>query len=186
LEPSVSYPLNLALRLLTYPARNPRSRSQRLLHHMPHLTCSVDHNAKYRHHQLRPTPRHRLQHANVPGRKLCLIQRHLPALPSRHPRLLANIRNHSKKFVHLSTIFSIMCASQFANCSIALPLPQRDSRKFAANIDYRAPQVFRECFLPLENWRTILREEKFVLEGDISGFVARRSPLLSLLVTLST
>jgi hypothetical protein len=97
---------------------------------MPHLARSILQNTKHRHHQLRPTPRNRLQHPNIPGNKLRLIQRHLPALPSRHPRLLANIRHHSGKIVHLPTAFtSVFCCScsQCANFSTSHSSPRNSA-----------------------------------------------------------
>jgi hypothetical protein len=74
---------------------------------MPHLAGSVRHNPKHRHHQLRSTPRNCLQHPSIAGDKLRLIQRHLPTLPSRHSRLLANIRHHTTELVHPHTIVPI-------------------------------------------------------------------------------
>ena len=79
---------------------------------MPHLARSIDHHAQYRDHQLRAPPRNRLQHPNISDAELRLIQRHLPSLSPRHPRLLANIRHDAGKFVHLHTAFTISSAAE--------------------------------------------------------------------------
>jgi hypothetical protein len=88
---------------------------------MPHLARGIHHHAKHWHHQLRSTPRNRLQHSNVAGNELRSVQRHLPTLPPRHPRLLANIRHHARKFVHPHTFISDPLPRRGAdgNCSIA-------------------------------------------------------------------
>ena len=66
---------------------------------MPHL-ASIHHDTKYRNHQPSPTPSHRLQHPHIARNKLRSIQRHLPSLPPRHTRLLANINHLRSELTH--------------------------------------------------------------------------------------
>ena len=65
------------------------------------------------------TSRNRFEHPNVPNNKLRPIQRHLPALPARYARLLANIRHHSRKLVHL--LIALLTTSPSASISRLLP-----------------------------------------------------------------
>jgi hypothetical protein len=85
---------------------------------MPYLT-RIRHHTKHRNHQPRTTPSHRLQHPNIPGHKLRPIQRHLPPLPPRHPRLLTNIRHHTRKLTHFAT--TGLTAATSASISRLLP-----------------------------------------------------------------
>ncbi len=67
---------------------------------MPQLARGIRLNAKHRNHQPRSTSRHGLQNADISRAKVRAIQRHLPTLPARQPRLLANIRHHCGKLLH--------------------------------------------------------------------------------------
>jgi hypothetical protein len=84
---------------------------------MPHFT-PVHHHSKHRNHKPHTAPRNGLQHPNIPSTKLGPIQRHLPALPASHARLLTNVRHHTRKFAHLATAF--------INASISRLLPTQN------------------------------------------------------------
>jgi hypothetical protein len=86
---------------------------------MPHLACSIHHNTEHWDNQFCTTPSNRLQHPNVPNNKLRPVQCHLPTLPARHARLLANIRHHSGKLVHL--LIALPTTSPNASISRLLP-----------------------------------------------------------------
>lgn len=70
---------------------------------MPHLSRIIDFDVQHRNLQPRSAPRNRFDHSPIAHRKLCSIQCHLPALPSRQPRLLANIHYHCGKLIHFVT-----------------------------------------------------------------------------------
>jgi len=92
---------------------------------MPHLT-RIHHHPKHWNHQPRTTPCHRLQHPNITGHKLRPIQRHLPPLPSRHPRLLTNIRHHTRKLTHFETTEAATGLTAAISASISRLLPTQN------------------------------------------------------------
>ena len=101
------------------PPRHCGPCGQWLLHHMPNLTPGIHHRPQHRHHQPRSTPSHRLQLPHRTDAKLRRIQRHLPALPPLHPRLLANIRHNSSKRTHFAA--TGLTAATSASISRLLP-----------------------------------------------------------------
>ena len=115
---SPAHDSNSTLKTGIHSPRHNRSRSERLLDHVPNLTSGIDDYPKHRHRQSRATPRNRFKGPHIPNNKLRPIERHLPPLPSCHSRLLANIRHHTRKFFQPRTAFT--------NASISLLLPTQN------------------------------------------------------------
>ena len=88
---------------------------------MPDLSRAIDLNSQHRNREARPTTRNRLDHSCIPNRKLSSIKRHLPALPSRHSGLLANVRHHRGKFAHFPT-----ATNEAISASISRLLPTQN------------------------------------------------------------
>ncbi len=88
---------------------------------MPGLSRVIDLDSQHRNLQARPASRNRLDHARITHRKLRSIQRHLPALPPRQPRLFANIRHYRSELAHFPT-----AASEAVSASISRLLPTQN------------------------------------------------------------
>ena len=90
---------------------------------MPHLARRIDLHAKHRNQQPRTTPGDSLQNPNIANVKFRAIQRHLPALPPRNPRLLANVRHDCRK---RNTLYSTHHIGSARNASISRLLPTQN------------------------------------------------------------